>query len=238
MASVFLTAEWRDLLMVNYAIDPAILRPYVPTGTELDFWNGRTFVSVVGFRFLRTRVLGIPIPWHRHFDEVNLRFYVRRKHGDEWLKGVVFVKEIVPKRAVAWVAKAVYNENYVRHAMRSTVAIPGRVSYEWYHCGAWDSVAADVQGSSYQPTADSEETFISEHYWGYSKQRDGGTVEYEVEHPPWQVYRCTNPVLHCRVAELYGPEFAAPLAAPPTSAFLADGSAVIVRRGVRLAVPR
>jgi uncharacterized protein YqjF (DUF2071 family) len=234
MTGVFLTAEWRDLLMVNYAIDPALLLPYVPQGTELDFWQGRTFVSVVGFRFLRTRVLGIPIPWHRNFDEVNLRFYVRRRVNGEWLKGVVFVKEIVPKWAVAFVARKVYNENYVCLRMRSHVQTPGPVIYEWYDGGAWDRVRAEVVGTPYQPTPDSEETFITEHYWGYSRQRDGGTVEYQVEHPPWRVYRCEQAQLHCRVAELYGPEFAAPLAQSPSSAFLADGSAVTVRRGMRL----
>jgi uncharacterized protein YqjF (DUF2071 family) len=235
VARTFLTAEWRDLLMVNYVVDPTILQPYVPQGTELDFWNGQTFVSIVGFRFLRTRVLCMPIPFHRNFDEVNLRFYVRRQCNGEWLKGVVFVKEIVPKWAVATVARAVYNENYVRLPMRSTVQVPGHVSYEWKHDGEWSSVAAHVAGESYQPSPDSEETFITEHYWGYTRQRDGGTVEYQVEHQPWKVYRCESAMLKCRVAELYGDAFIDTLSKAPSSAFLADGSAVVVRRGVRCA---
>ncbi len=125
MAPIFLTAEWRDLLMVNFIVDPAVLHPWIPRGTELDFDGGRTFVSVVGFRFQRTRVLGLPIPGHVNFDEVNLRFYVRRKRGTEWVKGVVFVKELVPRRAIAWIARTLYNENYVRVPMRSSVTPPG-----------------------------------------------------------------------------------------------------------------
>lgn len=234
MAKVFLTADWRDLLMVNFVVDPAILHPFVPRDTEIDVWNGRTFVSVVGFRFLRTRVLGASIPRYRDFDEVNLRFYVRRRRDDQWLKGVAFVKEIVPKWAIAWTARTLYNENYVHMPMTSTVQVPGRVSYAWNHAGGWDSISADIVGESYQPAPDSEEAFISEHYWGYSRRREGGTVEYQVEHPAWRVHRCETPVLTCRVAQLYGDAFVTALSEAPSSAFLAEGSAVKVYWGVRI----
>ena len=231
---VFLTAEWRHLLMVNYVADPAVLQPLVPAGTELDLWRGRAYLSVVGFRFLKTRVLGIPVPFHRDFDEVNLRFYVRRRAPDGWRKGVAFVKEIVPRRAIAFVARTLYNENYVRLPMRSRVAVPGRVEYEWRHGGACESVSATTVGEPYRPGPAAEETFISEHYWGYARQRDGSTVEYGVEHPPWRVWRCEDAAVACQVARLYGEQFAPALAGPPVSAFLADGSAVVVRRGLRV----
>lgn len=234
MSRVFLTAEWRHLLMVNYVVDPGVLAPLVPAGTELDLWAGRAYASVVGFRFLNTRVLGVPVPFHRDFDEVNLRFYVRRRAGDEWRKGVAFVKEIVPKRAIAFVARTLYNENYVRHPMRSTVSVPGPVRYEWHDAGAWEGVSATAVGEPYAPAADSEETYITEHYWGYARQADGSTVEYGVEHPPWQVWRCEAPALACQVGRLYGEAFVPALSGPPASAFLADGSPVVVRRGVRL----
>jgi len=231
---VFLTAEWRNLLMVNFAVDRSVLEPLVPAGTELDLWQGRTYVSVVGFRFLNTRVRGIPVPFHRNFDEVNLRFYVRRRIGDEWRKGVAFVKEIVPRRAIAFVARALYNENYVRMPMRSSVTVPGKVRYEWRHAGAWEGVSATVVGEAYRAETSSEETFITEHYWGYARQRDGSTVEYAVEHEPWRVWRCEDPALACQFARLYGEAFAPLLANRPSSAFVADGSAVVVRKGVRL----
>jgi uncharacterized protein YqjF (DUF2071 family) len=230
----FLTAEWRHLLMVNYVVDPSALAPLVPAGTELDRWQGRAYVSVVGFRFLRTRVLGVPVPFHRNFDEVNLRFYVRRHVNGAWRKGVAFVKEIVPRRAIAFVARTLYNENYVRMPTRSAVTIPGPVQYEWHHAGAWEGVSATVVGEATLPGPDAEETFISEHYWGYARQPDGSTVEYAVEHPPWRVWRCEAPVLACQAGLLYGEWFARYLAGPPASAFVADGSPVVVRRGVRL----
>src|SRR6266513_2477095 len=126
----FLTAEWRSLAMLNYEVDRSVLARRVPPGTELDSWGGVVYVSVVGFLFLKTRVLGVPIPGHRNFEEVNLRFYVRRKADGEWRRGVVFVKEIVPRRAIAAVARGLYGENYV--AMPMSHAIDGRrVEYRW-----------------------------------------------------------------------------------------------------------
>jgi len=32
----FLTAEWRKLAFANYPVDPAVLQPCLPFGTELD----------------------------------------------------------------------------------------------------------------------------------------------------------------------------------------------------------
>ena len=119
MNPVFLTAEWRDLVMLNYAVDPAILVPHVPNGTELDTWEGTTFTSLVAFSFLSTRVKSLPIPFHRDFEEINLRFYVRAKGPEGWRRGVVFVKEVVPRLAIASVARWLYNENYVACPTRS-----------------------------------------------------------------------------------------------------------------------
>ncbi len=227
--------------MLNYEVESAVLAPLVPRGTELDAWNGRTFVSVVGFRFLDTRVRGLAIPRHRDFEELNLRFYVRHQARDGWRRGVVFVKEIVPRRAIAWVARRLYNENYFALPMRHVVpgaATPDTASrravYEWFHASRWHGLAIDVAGAPSVPPDDSEEAFITEHYWGYARQRDGGTVEYQVEHPRWSVWRGTAATLDCDVASFYGAEFAPFLCGPPSSAFLADGSAVVVRRGTRL----
>lgn len=241
LSTRFLTAHWRDLVMINYEVEPKLLRPLVPAGVELDLWGGRTFVSMVGFRFLRTRVWGFPIPFHRNFDEVNLRFYVRRRGADGMRRGVVFVKEIVPRRAVAWTARLLYNENYVALPMRHRVDLPdpdaassGEVAYEWRSAGRWDRLAARVRGPASKPAAESQECFIAEHYWGYARQRDGSTMEYQVEHPPWKVWQAEACQFECGVERLYGARFAALLRAVPTSAFVADGSAVTVRRGVRL----
>src|SRR5262245_185314 len=218
---VFLSAEWRNLLMLNYVVDPDVLKPLVPAGTELDLWLGQAFVSVVGFRFLKTKVRGVPIPFHRNFDEVNLRFYVKRFVHGECRKGVAFIKEIVPRRVIAFVARWIYNENYVRHPMRSSVSIPGKVRYEWRRRGIWEHIEAEVIGDAILPVTGSKESFITEHYWGYAAQRNGSTVEYGVEHPPWRVWRCDSPKLTCDVSSLYGSRFAPFLSCPAESAFVA-----------------
>jgi uncharacterized protein YqjF (DUF2071 family) len=240
MPAPFLTAVWRYLVMLNYEIDPAVLRPLVPKGTELDAWDGGHYVSVVGFRFLHARLRGLPIPFHRNFDEVNLRFYVRHRAADGWRRGVAFVKEVVPRWAIAAVARWVYNENYVACPMRSQIQPPadgsaaGRVEYRWAHRGRWFALAAEFAGSSAPLAAGSAEEFIAEHYWGYVGQRDGSTLQYRVEHPPWRVWQARSCQFECDVAEFYGEQFRAALSAAPRSAFVADGSEVAVLPGERI----
>ena len=242
---VFLTAEWRHLVMLNFDVSPDLLIHRVPLGTELDFWQGRTFVSLVGFRFLNTKLLGWPIPFHQNFCEVNLRFYVRRRAGNEWRRGVVFIKEIVPLHAVTMVARRVYNENYVTLPMRHRTELPassneglGTFSYSWKWQSVWAELTANIRDAPRPLVAESEEQFITEHYWGYATQRDGGTIEYNVEHPPWRVWPLVSSRFECDVASLYGPEFADVLARPPTSSFVADGSEIVVRSGTRLETGR
>jgi uncharacterized protein YqjF (DUF2071 family) len=146
MPSKFLTATWHHLIMANYQVEPKMLLDLVPRGTELDSWNGKHFVSVVGFHFLNTRVLGLPIPWHRKFEEVNLRFYVRRHVGNEVRRGVVFIREIVPKWAIAWVANTVYNERYSAMKMASS----DRVVTGSSHSDCSDEVAREIKARAYQ----------------------------------------------------------------------------------------
>ena len=238
----FLAAEWRDLAMLNYAVPPEVLQPLVPAGTELDSWQGTTFVSVVGFRFVSTQVLGVSLPGHTDFEEVNLRFYVRRLAEDGWRRGVVFVRELVPRRAIAWVAKLWYNEPYRALRMRHHIdrrddGTPNRVRYEWRRSGTWEGLALETRGVAGSLTAGSEAEFITEHYWGYTRQRDGSTIEYRVQHPPWRVWSAGAARLSAAVAPLYGAQFAPLMQDAPSSAFLAEGSPVVVYRPVRLPLP-
>jgi uncharacterized protein YqjF (DUF2071 family) len=224
--------------MLNYEVPPEVLAPFVPRGTTLDLWEGRSLASVVGFRFLDTRVVGVPIPFHRNFDEVNLRFYVKRELLDgEVRRAVVFVRELVPRPLIAWTARALYNEPYRALPMRSETPsaptdAPGVVRYAWRRRTAagdsWEHVLARAVGDATVPAAGTEAQFITEHYWGYTRQRDGSTIEYEVRHPSWRVWSAEDAELRVDVATLYGSEFVGPLAGPPRSAFVAEGSAVSV----------
>lgn len=234
---VFLTTEWRHLAMLNYEIVPEALEPYLPAGTVLDTWRGKHYISVVGLLFRDTRLYGVPVPFHRDFEEINLRFYVRREVAGEVRRGVVFIKEIVPKRAVTFVARALYNENYTTLPTSHSVERQGAglaVSYEWRQTDFTHSLRVQAADAPHLIRDGSEEEFIAEHYWGYAAQRDGGTLEYEVEHPRWHIRRIDNATLHCDVERLYGGEFADHIGNTPDSALLADGSPVIVRKGVRI----
>jgi uncharacterized protein len=237
MPTPFLTAEWRSLVMLNYEIDPSVLLPFVPIGTELDQWEDKTFVSMVGFNFLNTRLLGFRIPFHSNFEEVNLRFYVKRRLPDGDRRGVVFIKELVPRAAIAWTARVFYNENYITLPMSHRSELKGndqKLTYEWTADKRRNFLQIQTRGEASETQVGSCEEFITEHYWGYARQRDGGTVEYQVEHPRWRVWSGRESWFDCDVERLYGNTFARFLLAPPASAFLADGSAVTVFRGRRL----
>ena len=223
--------------MLNYELSPHLLEPLVPAGVEIDRWQGRLYASVVGFLFRGTRVLGLSIPGHRTFQEVNLRFYVRRHVGDELRRGVVFIRELVPRRAIAATARLLYNEPYRAVPMRHRIATTGEETtreYAWRVGSDWTRLAARTEGDPRPIRLDSEEEFITEHYWGYTRQRDGGTIEYRVEHPRWNVWNASDAQLVGDLATVYGDAFARALAGPPRSAFVADGSPVTVFAPARI----
>jgi len=237
---LFLTAQWRWLVMLNYEIESAALASILPAGTELDFWNGKTYISMVGFLFQDARVRGFSIPFHRHFEEVNLRFYVRRKAEDGWRRGVVFIKELVPRTAIAFIARTLYNENYVRlpmsHQISTTdgLSTPTSVCYSWRFKNNDNFLKLTPCGTAGQAPEGSQQEFITEHYWGYVTQRNGSTKEYRVEHPRWRIWESKTAELQCDIASLYGKQFCEFFSRPPSSAFLADGSEIKLYDGVTL----
>jgi hypothetical protein len=236
MAGIFLTAEWRYLAMLNYTVPPELLESFVPRGTELDLWNGRAYVSVVGFHFRDTRLLGVAIPFHRTFEEVNLRFYVRRVVDGDVRRGVVFIRELVPRAAIAVVARLAYNEPYrflpMRHSISDVETVS--VAYEWKGPSGWSGVHLTTEGPANPLRDGSEEEFITQHLWGYTKQRDGSTVEYQVSHPRWNVWRARSARLDGNLGDVYPAEFVSILNRAPESALLADGSPITVYRPMHL----
>lgn len=235
----FLSAEWRDLVIANFEVNAEQLAPLVPHGTELDLFEGRALVSLVGFRFLHTRVLGVPIPWHVNFEEVNLRFYVRRRGPDgAWRRAVTFVRELVPRRAIATVAHWLYDEPYRAVPMRHRITRDGdmlrRAEYDWKLADRWHTIGATVQGEPEYPHLESEAAFTVEHYWGYTARRDGSTQEYEVAHPPWRVWTADDTTLDVDARATYGDAWADLLEQPRTLTLIAEGSPITVFMGHRL----
>lgn len=229
----FLSAQWRNLLMLNYEVSPDVLIPHLPPATELDLWQGKALVSMVGFNFLETKVLGVQWPWHVNFEEVNLRFYVRHFDGKVWKRGVVFVSEIVPKPMIAVIANTLYNERYrslpMRHTKTPVDTNQFALRYEWKHKGRWNSLGGTVSTMLQTMPPDGPESFIFEHYWGYNKLSENTVHEYQVEHVSWQIADVRNAYLDADVADLYGEAFVPVLANDPVSVFYADGSPVSVR---------
>lgn len=229
----FLTAEWRDLIMVNYEVAPELLADRVPHGTELDLHEGRCFVSLVGFMFLKTRVLGIPIPFHLNFEEVNLRFYVKRTTRAEVRRGVCFVKEIVPRRAISYVARTFYGEPYEQWQMKN-VRSGGKVRYEWARPGETNALGVTADEHLGVPGPGSHGEFIIEHYWGYTKRGPTRTDEYKVEHPKWSLRDVRSQQIEVDFGSVYGSEFGFLTGATPFSVVFAEGSAIRVYFGERL----
>jgi len=236
--TIFLTAEWKYLAMVNCIIDPAVLKPYVPKGTELDEHNGNCYVSLVAFRFLNTKIKGVAIPFHADFEEINLRFYVRRKSQDYWRRGVVFIKEIVPRTMIAFVANNLYNENYIALDTGSDIDfvenMPTTAKYSWKSNNVQNYISISVRNDKKELLDGSEEDFIAEHYWSYSIGRNYKTTKYRVEHPNWYYWDADITDVCVDIENLYGRQFTEALYSEPHSAFLAEGSNVTVSHGVNI----
>ncbi len=257
MSFTFLTAEWRKLIMAQYEVDPAILAQRLPRGVELDLYHGRCFVSLVGFLFDRVRIAGVPVPWHTKFEEINLRYYVRRPMADgSFRRGVIFVQELVPRPAIAWTARALYGEAYVTASTGHWWSTEGpearavrhhekplEVRYDWRgrrtakngYRGAKQHIAVQA-GSRRQPQeAGSLDEFITEHYWGYTPTRSGGTAQYAVEHSRWEVYPVERYSIACDFGVQYGQEFQNLNGREPNHVLLAEGAPVAIRWGGTIA---
>jgi uncharacterized protein YqjF (DUF2071 family) len=256
----FLTACWTDLLLLNFPVPAEVLARLAPAGTKPDLYHGQAYLSIVGFRFHTTRIVGLPIPGHTRFPEINLRYYVRRAACRETRRGVVFVREVAPRRAVALAANWLYHENYIARPMRTRIEMAGdelnvgdTIEYAWrtqriplarregpgegssppmskHH---WNRLAARVATPLALPRPGSIEEYFVENYWGYVRRRDGTTHEYRVIHPPWRVAACNSVTWDCDLSATYNTPLAEYLATPPTSALIAAGSAIQLYRGRR-----
>ena len=231
MASPFLTATWRHLVLLNWRVNEDLLVPHLPSGVELDRWDGDCWASLVGFQFLHMSVKGVPAFGYRDFPEINLRFYVKRQVNGETRRGVVFIREITPHLMVGWVARALYNEPYTTMPMRQSVD-ESHARYQLQIDGQWQGLG--VRTARAWRGQDEAELFITEHYWGYNTQRNGDAMEYQVEHPTWRARSIELDCLDLDIEKLYGEQWAQALGAKPDSMVFAEGSGVTVRSGVRI----
>jgi uncharacterized protein YqjF (DUF2071 family) len=223
----FLKAEWRKLAIANYTINPKLLEKYLPFGAELDLYNGQCYISLVGFMFCNTQLLGIKIPYHINFEEVNLRFYVKRKDNELIKRGVVFIKEIVPKSALTLIANTFYNEHYVTLPMKHNWEGDGSnsiVNYQWKKSEKWNSFTVNASTKTSEIEIGSVTEFITEHYWGYARVNSKKTNEYEVTHPRWKKHYVSDYQIDVDFGDVYGDEFSFLTAENPVSVMLAEGS--------------
>ncbi len=232
MSKTFLSAQWEHLIMANYAVNPECLKPFIPAGLELDAHQGNIYVSLVGFMFKNTRLFQIPIPFFGSFEEVNLRFYVKRETEHGLRRGVVFINETVPYRAVAWLANKLYKEHYTaiptKHSIEQAAGMK-HIRYEWKCNKKWNSLAVEASSAEILMIPGSVEEFIFEHYYGYTKINAFDTEEYEVKHPRWSVSTVLSSAVDCDFNAMYGAPFSFLSQQKPDSVMLAAGSSVRVK---------
>jgi uncharacterized protein YqjF (DUF2071 family) len=226
----FLTAKWQNLVMVNYGVKHEILEGRLPHGTELDLHDGNCFVSLVAFMFRDTRVLRCPVPFHIDFEEINLRFYVKRETNGELRRGVVFIKELVPRSAIAFVARTPYGEPYEAVPMHHDQS-HNRYAYSFRKGQREHSIEVETAKNLGVPDEISHGSFIIEHYWGYTRRSENRTDEYRVEHPKWELYAVNEHGINVDFAVTYGADFAFLNDQRPYSVVFAKGSEIAVYKG-------
>ena len=227
----FLKANWEDIVMVNYAIDPSVLQPYLPFGVEVDMHEGQCFVSLVGFQFNKSNIFGIPMPFYGSFDEVNLRSYVKSTEGDEIRRGVVFISEVVPYKIVAVMANQLYKEHYSVAKMKSSILIENglkTIDYHWQPKSGDYFIKTTFESQSNPIAADSLEEFIYEHYYGFTKVNEVETWEYRVNHPRWETNKIIAYNINCDFEAMYGTDFSFLNSQKPYSVYNALGSEVSI----------
>ncbi|MEP6597759.1 MAG: DUF2071 domain-containing protein [Ginsengibacter sp.] len=232
MTDTFLSARWENLIMANYEVNSDVLRPYLPHGVELDFYNNKTYVSLVGFMFKQTSLFNIPIPFLGTFEEINLRFYVKRVEGDTIKRGVVFINETVPYKLVAWLANRLYKEHYIAIPTKNSSVITNRTKntrYEWKINKMWNHIEVNTAVENEKMLPESIEEFIFEHYYGYTKINNKLSQEYKVNHPRWLVNKVMDYSIHCDFKSMYGDDFSFLSNHQPDSVIIAEGSPVTVK---------
>jgi uncharacterized protein YqjF (DUF2071 family) len=228
----FLNANWENIVMINYRVDPELLLPYVPAGCELDFYQGFTYVSLVGFMFKNSRLFQIPIPFFGTFEEINLRFYVTCIEGKKIKRGVVFINETIPYKPVAWVANKLYKEHYTSVPTKHVISVTEtqkQINFQWQVDNQWNSIDVEASAQKHPMLSGSLEEFIFEHYYGYTKINKSQTDEYSINHPRWDLNKIGKYAVNCAFDKMYGENFSCLNNMLPEAAFLAEGSAVSVK---------
>lgn len=226
---IFLTARWENLVIISYKISPDLLQPHMPKGFEPDTIDGNAFVSVVAFVFADTKVKGIKVPFNVNFPEINLRFYVKNNEK----RGVVFIREFVPKIFIPVIANTFYNENYRYIPMESKVSINGiiKLNHTIELNNKSYSITAEAENKPYTPATNSTEHFFKEHEWGFGITKKNETMIYKVEHPVWEVYPLIKFEHTFNFAEIYGHEWESLDSEKPYNIAFAKGSPVKVFHG-------
>lgn len=227
--SIFLKANWENIIMANYIVPQDMLLPFLPKGIELDLYENKAYISLVGFMFKNIKLFSIPIPFFGTFEEINLRFYVKRLEGNTVKRGVVFINETVPYKIVAYIANKLYHESYTTvkttHKWEQS-PYSKKIEYQWPVKKNWNRIYVESETISKPMAKGSLEEFIYEHYYGYTAVNEIETVEYKIQHPSWKINHVLHSDIQCDFKSMYGNAFEILNQIQPDSVFIAEGSAI------------
>ena len=238
----FLSAVWRNVALLSWAVPDEVLEPLLPSGLVLDRWDGSAYFSLVGLWFDDIRICGLPSPVRR-YEEVNLRFYVRKRtQTNRFLPGVVFIRQLVPHRTTARVARWRYGEpfKFVPMCHRFDTSCPAgspnqdRVAYGWQHDGRHQGFWIASDEAPCDPPLGSLDEFLTARYWGYNGNPGRPTRAYKLTRPAWTTRRASAWGVECDSRGPFGSTFGRVMTERPASALLASGSHVQVHRPTKL----
>jgi hypothetical protein len=223
-----MTASWKRLINMTYAVSPELLLPHVPAGVTLDCIDGKAFVGLVPFSFENVTMNRLRIPFHQSFPEINLRFYVKHRLG----RGVVFLRECAPKRAVVWLARKKYNEPYCCKKMKEKVRMftdgTFSVAHSLWSNGIKNTVEVTARTTPVFPDKNSSAHYFKELELGFGIAHNKQTMLYRIHHPEWEVFPVVSYALNMNFGAVFGEKWAFLSAEKPLDVSLVKGSAVTV----------
>jgi uncharacterized protein YqjF (DUF2071 family) len=157
------------------------------------------------------------------FPEINLRFYIRH----EGVRGVCFIRELVPRPAITLVARGLYNEPYRTTRMSEELLPPAGVRHR-FGPGLRQRVEARANPEGAVPDPASAEYWLTHHDLGVGRNHRGALRRYRVEHEVWRVHEVGDLDVDVDFGAVYGPEWAHLTGAEPSHVTLAAGSPVRV----------
>lgn len=180
----FTLQSWRDVVFLHWRVDPDVVAPLLPPGTEPDLVDGTTWIGVVGLRMTDLRVGPVPYP---SFLELNIRLY---SCGTSGQRAVVFRAMEASEPVFAAASRSSTRLPYTWAAMRFTHA-GRRIGFATRRrlprpSGTGLRFEVEYDAAPHEPSA-TEAALTAR--WSLHQRWYGPTLRWPVTHPAWPLHR-------------------------------------------------